>query len=206
MPLREEAKGQSVDEVIQQLGSRDVIKDVNCFLSENQPQNVPPGKAKGGLQGLFNSIAKKVTAPTEEEKDRYTRIEQGILAYSNDDIMTARPGCLIRKVWRITNVSGSKFPSDTRIVSVTKGLQFEYPTIQPQKLGHGHSIDLSMKMYIPENEPLEPSIKQYILRLFCDEYQVFGEPIIFTVMFDIDGFEHMKISSAQNFSLDDNLK
>ena len=71
-------------------------------------------------------------------------------------------------------MSGERFPSDTRIVSVTKGLHFEAPNILPQRLAHGMSIDMALKIYVPEDEPLDNPIKQYILRLFCDEYQVFG--------------------------------
>lgn len=45
-------------------------------------------------------------------------------------------------------------------------------------------MDLSVKIYIKEEENGDNNIKEYIVRLFCDEFQCFGEPMITTCHLD----------------------
>lgn len=74
------------------------------------------------------------------------------------------------------------------MVSVVDHLHFESPKIS-KFLKPGEMMDLSIIIYIP-NDPLHPvveegnTIKEYIVRLFCDEYKCFGEPLIATCFID----------------------
>ena len=103
-------------------------------------------------------------------------------------MIIAEPGSIIKKTWRIKNLGVRQWPKDVRIVSVTDFLHFEAPKIT-KCLKPGEMMDLSVIIYIPD-DPLRPvvqdgnTIKEYILRLFCDEYKCFGEPFIATCFID----------------------
>ena len=56
-----------------------------------------------------------------------TRIDVSNLELSNEDVIIAKPGTVVRKTWRITNTFNEHWPDDTRVVSVTEGLCFEPP-------------------------------------------------------------------------------
>ena len=48
---------------------------------------------------------------------------------SNEDLITAKPGTIVRKTWRVINTFSEHWPEDTKIVSVTEGLCFEAPKV-----------------------------------------------------------------------------
>lgn len=90
---------------------------------------------------------------TEEEKDQMSRIDEETFELSNGDVILARPGCVIRKTWRIVNTAHSSWPDDTRIVSVTKGLCMETPDIIHKSLLPNGILDVSIKIFVPDEAP-----------------------------------------------------
>ena len=107
------------------------------------------------------------------------RVEEADYELSNGDVILAKPGTVIRKTWRIRNMTEEPWEPDTRIVSVTEGLCFEAPEMKfPTP---GNKMDISVKIYIPDNSPRQDFIFQYIMRLFNTKLKCFGEPLIATV-------------------------
>ena len=58
------------------------------------------------------------------------RIDEEVIINSNMDVLLAKPGCVVKKVWKLKNLGMKKWPNDTRIVSVTDGLYFESPYLK----------------------------------------------------------------------------
>lgn len=50
---------------------------------------------------------------TDEELDQMTRIDVSNLELSNEDVIIAKPGTVVRKTWRITNTFNEHWPDDT---------------------------------------------------------------------------------------------
>ncbi len=72
---------------------------------------------------------------------------------SNNDVILAKPGTVVRKTWRVKNAFEEMWDPETKVVSVTEGLNFEGPELKfPSP---GNRMDLSVKIYIPESAPEE---------------------------------------------------
>jgi len=146
---------------------------------------------------LFTSKLKSsIFGLTEEEADQLMRIDETYSELSNQDVILAKPKSLVKKTWRVKNLGTRQWPRDTRIVSVTDDLYFEGPKIN-NFLHPGEMMDFSIKIFIPETVNGDNNIKEYILRLYCDEFKWFGEPIIATCQIDTNQYQ-----DAQ-FNLDD---
>lgn len=136
---------------------------------------------------LFKHFASQIkmsfVGMTEEEADKLMRIDETYPELSNQDVVLAKPGSVIKKCWRLKNLGTKQWPKDTRIVSVTDNLLFVPPRIIDH-LKPGEMMDVGINIYIPESELGENNLKEYIMRLFCDELKCFGEPIIITCQID----------------------
>lgn len=57
---------------------------------------------------LFNSFAShlrtSIVGMTEEEADQLMRIDEAHSELSNQDVILAKPGCIVKKCWRIKNL------------------------------------------------------------------------------------------------------
>lgn len=141
---------------------------------------------------LFKHFASQIkmsfVGMTEEEADKLMRIDETYPELSNQDVVLAKPGSVIKKCWRLKNLGTKQWPKDTRIVSVTDNLLFVPPRIIDH-LKPGEMMDVGINIYIPESELGENNLKEYIMRLFCDELKCFGEPIIITCHIDTQLFD-----------------
>ena len=81
---------------------------------------------------------------------------------SNSDVIVAKPGSVIRKTWRIKNSCNEDWPDDSRIVSVTQGLNMEVPKILYKRMEPGDEYEVSIKIWVPEVGCEEGSLVQYI--------------------------------------------
>jgi len=107
---------------------------------------------------MFSSIKQSIVQKqmTDEELDRMTRIDDSQLELSNEDLITAKPGTVVRKTWRVINTVSEFWPEDTKLVSVTEGLCFDAPKVHfPSP---GGKMDISVKIWIPENSPRQDFI------------------------------------------------
>ena len=150
-------------------------------LAGNEIPNEP-------LFKLFTSQLKmSFVGMSEEEADKLMRIDETYPELSNNDVILAKPGSVLKKCWRIKNLGSRQWPKDTRIVSVTDNLLFVPPKIT-NHLKSGEMMDIGINIYIPNSESGENNLKEYIMRLFCDELKCFGEPIIVTCHIDTNTF------------------
>ena len=121
---------------------------------------------------LFSSFAShlktSIVGMTEQEADQLMRIDEGHSELSNQDVILAKPGCIIKKCWRLKNLGTRQWPKDTRIVSVTDDLLHVAPKITDY-LKAGEMMDIGINIYIPKSENGENNIKEYIMRLYCQE-------------------------------------
>jgi len=62
-------------------------------------------------------------------------------------------------------------------------------------------MELGIKVYIPNDIGGNNNIKEYIMRLYCEEFKCFGEPLILTCQIDDDQYNEQMESSK--LSLDD---
>ena len=193
----------SPDQIIPTLGPRKVSKPVGSLIFK---AGDPPQK-HSGIGKFFSSIKNSVASNnyTDEEKDRFTEVEEFELDRSNSDVILARPGSIVYKTWRIKNTWDKAFPEDTRIVSVTKGLFFEAPSRLPGPLTPGSIFEISLKIFIPDDTPPEDHMVQYVVRLFSDKLSCFGEPIVATIQMDKTTYEAAKLESAESGQLSDLL-
>ena len=102
----------------------------------------------------------------------------------------AKPGTIVWKTWRVINKFNEFWPDDTKLVSVTEGLCFESPKILLPS--PGGKLDVSVKIWVPENSPKEGFVHQYIMRLYCSKFKCFGEPMIATIMMESKSFDDTK--------------
>ena len=181
--------------------NQQAVQDANLARLVHQPveaqliyPGVPTENKKKGILKVFSDIKSSIVGAvmSEQEKDAMSRIDEQEFELSNSDVILARPGCLIRKTWRIVNISQTTWPSDTRIASVTPGLCHEtmdkiYHEVHPNGI-----VDISVRIFIPDDVPPQNHIFQYIMRLYSDKIGCFGEPIIATVQMDDTEFVKMK--------------
>jgi len=114
---------------------------------------------------------------------------------SNSDVIVGTPGSIVYKTWRIKNTWDRSFPEDTKIVSVTKGLYVETPNRLPGPITPGTVLDVSLKIFIPDDTPPQDHMIMYVLRLFSDKLQCFGEPIVATIQMDKNIIQEAKRES-----------
>ncbi len=76
------------------------------------------------------------------------RVEEAVFEHSNSDVILAKPGSLVRKVWKLRNTGDEPWPEDTRIVSVTEGLCFEAPDILQRNLAPDATIEIAIKIFV----------------------------------------------------------
>lgn len=112
-----------------------------------------------------SSLKSSIVGMSEQEADTLCRIDEGCPELSNQDVILAKPGCVIRKCWRLKNLGTRQWPKDTRLVSVTDGLFFVGPRIT-EFLKPGEMMDLGINIYITPQENGENNIKEFILRLY----------------------------------------
>lgn len=125
-------------------------------------------KNEDALMSLANKLKSSVFGLSEEQKDEMMRIDEEIILNSNMDVLLAKPGCVVKKVWRMKNLGMKKWPNDTRIVSVTDGLYFEAPYLKTFA-SPGEMMEVACKIYVPEEEAGEGEIKEYIMRLYSND-------------------------------------
>lgn len=110
-------------------------------------------------------LRSSIVGMSEVEADQLMRIDEQHPEFSNEDIIVAKPGSVLRKCWRLKNLGSKQWPKDTRLVSVTDGLFFIGPSIK-EFLKPGEMMDLGINIYIVPEENGENNIKQYIVRLY----------------------------------------
>ena len=125
--------------------------------------NELPKVSAFGFLGL--KLRQSVVGLSEEEADQCMRIDQTNSELSNDDVILCEPRSLVKKTWRMKNLGTRQWPADTRLVSVTDDLYYEGPRIAIQ-LKPGEMMDISVKIYVPENINGDNNMKEYILRLY----------------------------------------
>ena len=144
-----------------------------------------------------NKLKSSVFGLSEDEADQLMRIDEADAELSNQDVILAKPGTLIKKCWRVKNIGMRQWPKDTRIVSVSDGLYFETPMIH-YSLKPGEMMDISVKIYIPEEEPGENALKEYIMRLMCEEFKCYGEPLIATIHLDNNLYDETQFNLPED--------
>jgi hypothetical protein len=129
--------------------------------------------------GIANHLKQSFIGMTEQEADQLMRIDESHMELSNQDVIVAKPGTVVKKCWRLKNLGTRTWPKDTRIVSVTDNLLFCPPRIM-EFLKPGEMMEIGVNFLIPTDTPDNNDIKEYIMRLYSDELKCFGEPIIAT--------------------------
>ena len=161
-------------------------------LAENELPKASP------FSSFANSIKASFMRMSEEEADRLMRIDEEHLELSNQDVILSKPGCVVKKCWKVKNLGTKQWPKDTRIVSVTEGLLCVPPPL-PEFLNPGEMMEIGVNVYIPKTENGDNNIKEYILRLWCNELKCFGEPLIVTCHIDTVLFDE----TQENLSEED---
>ena len=136
---------------------RDVLKPVE-FIRVNPPADVPKRNKGKSFFNYISNLGKSIMTKSDEEKDLMMQILEDDLMKSNSDVIIAKPGSVIRKTWRIRNSCDEEWPNDSRIVSVTEGLNMETPTILYKGMSPGEEYELSIKIFVPEVGPQEGDI------------------------------------------------
>mmetsp|Transcript_23573 Transcript_23573/g.23511 ORF Transcript_23573/g.23511 Transcript_23573/m.23511 type:complete len:118 (+) Transcript_23573:1309-1662(+) len=117
------------------------------------------------MKSFGSFLRSSIIGMNEVEADQLMRVDEQHPEFSNEDIIVAKPGSVLRKCWRIKNIGSKQWPKDTRLVSVTDGLFFIGPSIK-EFLKPGEMMDLGINIYIAPEENGENNIKQYIVRLY----------------------------------------
>ena len=148
------------------------------------PINVDKEVKKNSAFSIFSSkIKNSIFGMNEEDADRLMRVDETELDLSNQDVILAKPGWLVKKTWRIKNLGIKEWPKDSKIVSVTEGLYYHPPKIT-SLLKPGEVMDIGIRIYIPKEEKDEGNLKEYIMRLYSEHLKCFGEPLIATIQVD----------------------
>jgi hypothetical protein len=153
---------------------------------------------ESGFGFLTSRLKQSIAGLTEDEADKCMRIDETYCELSNLDVILCKPRTLVKKTWRIKNLGTRQWPNDTRIVSVTDDLFFEGPRIG-QYLKPSDMMDISVKIFIPASTNGNNNIKEYIMRLYCNEFKCFGEPLIATCHIDENLYDE---STLYNDSID----
>lgn len=161
--------------------NQSVYEDPFCKKLSRLVGNELPHES--GFSLLTNKLKMSVFGLSEDQADQLMRIDESYPELSNQDVILAKPGSIVKKCWRLKNLGSRQWPKDTRLVSVTDNLFFEGPAIT-HFLKPGEMMDIGARIFVPDTEQGDSSIKEYILRLFCNEFQWFGEPIIATCHLD----------------------
>jgi len=122
-------------------------------------------KSSSGFSIVTSMFKNTIFGFSEEQADQLLRVDEAELELSNGDVILAKPGTLVKKCWRVKNLGTRVWPKDTRIVSVTDYFYFDAPKLE-SFLRPGEVMDIAIKLYVPEDEPSEDNIKEYICRLF----------------------------------------
>ena len=159
---------------------REVLRPVE-FVWVHPPAGVPKKSKSKSFFNYISTLGKSIMSKTDEEKDLMMWILEDDYMKSNSDVIVAKPGSVIRKTWRIKNSCNEDWPDDSRIVSVTQGLNMEVPKILYKRMEPGDEYEVSIKIWVPEVGCEEGSLVQYISWLYSDSMQCYGEPLIATV-------------------------
>mmetsp|Transcript_34960 Transcript_34960/g.34637 ORF Transcript_34960/g.34637 Transcript_34960/m.34637 type:complete len:156 (+) Transcript_34960:943-1410(+) len=135
-----------------------------CKLATEELPRMSPLKTFGSF------LKTSFVGMDEEEADQLLRVDEEIIEYSNEDIISVKPGSVVRKCWRVKNIGTRQWPQDTRLVSVTDNLFFIGPQIH-QFLKPGEMMDLGINIYINPQEDGDNNIQEYIVRLYSKQYK-----------------------------------
>jgi len=139
--------------------------------------------AQTGLSFVALKLSTSLFGLNEEQADQLMRVDETHAELSNQDVILAKPGTVVKKCWRVKNLGLREWPRDTKIVSVTKKLYFDSPELN-LFLNPGEVMDIGVKVFVPDDEQDDGAIKEYIMRLYWNEYKWFGEPLIVTCQLD----------------------
>lgn len=158
-----------------------VYRASHCLLL---PINVKDQLPKVSKFSYFTSAIKNsIVGISEEQADELMRVEDSLIDNSNGDVILAKPGSLVKKTWRVKNLGTRSWPTDTKIVSVTDSLFYHAPSIT-HNLAPGEVMEISIRIYVPNDECDYDTVKEYIVRLHSKELNWFGEPLIAYVQLD----------------------
>lgn len=94
-------------------------------------------------------------------------------------VITATPGQLVKKRWRLINRSNICWPKSTTVKCETEGADVELPKIE-KPLRPGQKLDISVNIRINPEET-ENNVKVFIFRLHSRIYGYFGVALLATV-------------------------
>ena len=167
------------------------------FLTK-MPINVDKEVQKHSTFSIFSSkIKNSIFGMNGEDADRLMRVDETELDLSNQDVILAKPGWLVKKSWRIKNIGIKEWPKGTKIVSVTDGLFYHPPKIT-NLLRPGEVMDIGIRIYIPKEEKDEGNLKEYIMRLYWEQLKWFGEPLIATIQVDSQLYDQISKTLPKN--------
>lgn len=63
-------------------------------------------------------------------------------------------------------------------------------------------MDLSVKIWIPENSPRQDFMTQYIVRFYCTKLKCFGEPMVATISLDQSTYDSMKDECVRSLNFE----
>lgn len=137
------------------------------------------------LSYFTSSIKSSIMGLSEEQADELLRVDESVIENSNQDVILAKPGWLVKKTWRVKNLGTRAWPADTKIVSVTDNLFYHAASVT-HNLAPGEVMEISIRIYIPNDERDNDTLKEYIVRPYSKELSCFGEPLIATVQLDTE--------------------
>ena len=99
--------------------------------------------------------------------------------FSQDYIITAKPGQTIKKRWMVKNKGKISWPVDSQIVCLDDKADCIVPALD-FILAPREMLEMSVKIKISE-EKVENHIEQFVFRFFSERSGYFGEPMVCTV-------------------------
>ena len=127
-------------------------------------------KAMDNIKFIFNDPNKKIEIADIDECD-----EEKAQEY----VITAKPGQLVKKRWRVVNNSSICWPKNTELRCQAKDADVELPKIQ-KALRPGQKLDISVNIRISKNET-DNVVKAFVFRLYSKIYGYFGVALLATV-------------------------
>jgi len=148
-------------------------------------------KALDTVKFAFSNPEKKLEIADIEECDEERNQEY---------IITAKPGQLVKKRWRVVNRSNICWPKRTILKCETQGGDVELPKIEKPLLP-GQKLDISVNIRISPEET-ENTVKVFIFRFYSKTYGYFGVALVATV----EIIPEIPLNSVKELSQEDKLE
>eukprot|EP00343_Euplotes_focardii_P008365 CAMPEP_0205822630 /NCGR_PEP_ID=MMETSP0206-20130828/13332_1 /ASSEMBLY_ACC=CAM_ASM_000279 /TAXON_ID=36767 /ORGANISM="Euplotes focardii, Strain TN1" /LENGTH=571 /DNA_ID=CAMNT_0053119063 /DNA_START=13 /DNA_END=1728 /DNA_ORIENTATION=+ len=198
----EESKFQEIEEVFNEPLEEEFNDEPRLGVAVSVAQARVVGDDKSGrvnylkrafdnLSFIFNSPQKKIQIADIDECDDEK---------SQEYVMTAKPGQLVKKRWRLINRSNICWPKKTDLICETEGVDVELPVIK-KPLRPGQKVDISVNIRISPEEK-DNTVKVFVFRLYSKVYGHFGVALVAT----IEVIPEIQVNPIENMSQMDKLE